>query len=1233
MNCIFAKSIFTARVCSRRASQIFGLLLAMFLLCASLAAQGSLGRISGTITDQSGAAIPAAKVTVTNVERNDPRVLTTDAAGAFAAPNLTPGTYIVHADFMGFKAVEQKNLTLEVGQDLRVDLSMQPGEQSQTVTVTGEVAALNTTNAEVGGTLSNQVINDLPLNGRNFENLLDLRPGVVKYPGNSGWTQATNGLRPHDNFFMVDGINSNDPWMAQSMMNAVMAAGDAGTMLPIDAIDEFKTNQNPRAEFGWKPGAIVNVGIKSGSNAFHGTAYAYGRTDSWDANNFFTNQAGQPNPPLSLEQYGGSIGGRIIRDKLFFFGNYESQMYEVASPFTHTVPVTVAGVGDPAKNLISACLAAGSKLSALSAQLAGLSSTCTPLSNYPGLFPVNAGANGNLLNTALASTNTIYSGVGKLDYRINDKNSLNGMFFMSPGSGTFVDNPAAEIAPQWLTTQYARSQVMSGNWIYVPTSNIVNSLRVGLSRYHQIFGTPDVGENPANYNYNGTTYHIYTGQTDPTFGGFPNITIQNLSAMALGGPASWPKTVGPDAVYQFTDSVSVQKGNHALKFGGEVLLNRSDDNVTSNNKGPMRFKSLNTFFTGTLNRARITSGTTARSLSDNGFAGFIQDDWRIKPRFTVNLGLRYELTTVPKADGDLLGNFIPGQGLLQVGSSKLGSVFNGDHNNFAPRIGFAWDLGGNGKTVVRGGGGIYYSQASFDALMAVNNLNGLRTIPTGVPLYSNGSQTPTTAGGTINVATITYSGGSLGSPNTPGSVAYGWAHNGPNTPIYSLSSACGDGTVTLPTGFTPQACSILGVDPNLRTPYVYTYNLGIQRALGANLSLEATYVGNHATKLLGITDLNQPLSVGGFSPGWGNPADPNSAAGQCLASRATGYDNCGGPDPDAITAAQPYHKLFPYLNYINQLSNNNTSNYNALQVSLTQRAQHGLSFVLGYTWSHSLSENPDNWSFIIPIDSRNQQSIYGNSMFDVRHHFTASVTYLIPGKKTRSQLLDGWSINTIVLMQSGAPWGINDASTDFSGTNEISQAAANGEQWNFYGNTSDFQTRKSFNNTNIVDGQAQGGIPYFAPTGNPNTPTANAACNAQAVKNGPLAVASLANLGCYANGSSILIPPAFGSYGTTSSGMFRGLPYYNVDLSITKVFKFGENRSVQFRAEAFNLFNHTNFANPFGGPGGGNGNTDPSGQAGSFFGFQPSTPDVVSSNAVLGSGGPRAIQLGLKFIF
>jgi len=1193
----------------------------LLLLAASvpLFSQGSQGRISGTVADQSGAAIPGARVTITDEQRNVSRTLTTDSAGAYAAPDLIPSTYDLHVEFQGFKGADRRDLTLEVAQDLRLDVAMQTGEQSETVVVTAEAATLNTTNAELGGSLSNQVINDLPLNGRNFENLLDLRPGVVKYPGNAGWTQATNGLRPHDNFFMVDGIDANDPWMAQSMMNAVMAAGDAGTMLPIDAINEFQTQQNPRAEYGWKPGAVVNVGIKSGSNSFHGTAYAYGRTSAWDANNFFSNEVGQPLPPLALEQYGASVGGPIIRDKLFFFGNFESQQYNVGSPFVHSVPST--------SSLVSSCQSAlaGGNLSALSAQLAGLSSSCAPLSNFPGLFPNSSTGN---YATALASTNSIFSGVGRLDYRINEKNTINGLFFMSPGSGTFVDDAIHEIAPQWLTTQYARSQVISGNWIYVATPSVVNSLRIGVSRYHQAFGTPDVGENPDDYSYNGSTYHFYTGQTDPTFGGFPRIQINGYPSFQLGGPVSWPKTVGPDSVYQFNDSVSIQRGKHAIKFGGEVLLNRSDDDVTSNNKGPVAFRSLDDFFTGTLKTAHITSGDTARSLSDEGYALFVQDDWRVTPRFTVNLGLRYELTTVIQANNDLLGNFIPGQGLFQVGTPQLPNITNGDHKDFAPRVGFAWDIGGNGRTVVRGGAGVYYSQASFDAFMGVANLYGLRTIPTGVPLYANGSPTATTAGGSINVASITYSGSSLRSATTPGSIAYGWANNSASTPLYSLSSACGDGTVTLSTGFTPEPCSILAVNRNLKTPYVATFNLGIQHALTRSLSLEATYVGNDAQRLFGVTDLNQPQTVGGFSAGWGNPANPNSSAGQCLASASSGYNNCA-PNGAAEVAAQPSNAKFPYLNYIDYLQNNNVSNYNALQVSLTQRQSHGLSFVLGYTYSHALAENYDNWTYVVPINSASQKSIYGDSMFDIRHHFTASVTYMLPGKATKSQLLDGWSINSIVLIQSGAPWAINDLTTDFSGTNEINNPiGSNGEQWDFFGNPSDFQTRKSFNATNgCSNGECTTGIPYYPGTSNPT-------CLAQSTALGPLAVASLTNLGCYANGKSILVPPPYGSYGTSGNNIFRGLPYYNVDMSITKAIRFKERVTAQFRAEFFNIFNHANISNPEGGPGGfESGVTDPSGTGGAGFGFLPSTPDVVSSNAVLGSGGPRAIQLGLKFIF
>ena len=1191
------------------------------LSTVNLFSQGSAGRIQGTVVDQSGAAIPGATVTILDVQKGTSRTLTTDPAGAYNAPNLLPGTYNVRAEYKGFKTVERQNVPLEVAADIRVDLTMQPGEQTQVVNVTEAVPLIETNNAELGGTLQNQVINDLPLNGRNFENLIDLRPGVSKYPGNSGWTNSTNGGRPHDNYFMVDGINSNDPWMAQSMMNAVMAAGDAGTILPIDAIDEFKTQQNPSAEYGWKPGAVVNVGVKSGSNMIHGTAYAYGRDGSWDALNYFT-APGSPVSPVELEQYGGTVGGPIKKDKIFYFANFERQQYAIGNPVQHDVPITAAGVGSATTNLISACNATktAGTLTALSAQLAGLSTNCTPLSNYPGLFLPNPGTNGTSINTSLASNNTIDSGLIRMDYAINQKHSLNGMYFISPGSGIFADNPTLQIAEPWLTNQYARSQVGSGNWTWVISSSTVNSFRAGYSHYYQVFESGDATQNPANYNYNGSTYHIYTGQTSPAYFGLPLINFTGAFSYQLG--LNWPKTVGPDGVYQFTDGVSILHGNHSFKFGVDILALQSTSNVTANTKGNPRFASLQAFFAGNMNRMRYSGGDFSRDLANQAYGFYVQDDWRMTPRLTVNLGLRYELNTVPTEANNLEGNFDPSLGLVQVGK-QIGSIFNGDHNNFAPRLGIAWDVRGNGKTVIRASGGIFFEQFSYDAFMNLGNVYGLRTIPTGVPLYANGKSLGT-AGGTINVGAVSLTGGQLGSATTPGSVKYAWANNGPNNPLFSASPACGDGTVTLANGVTPGQCTILATDRNLRTPYVAKWSLDVQHAITNNLSIDVAYVANRGIKLLGLTDLNQPQKVNGFSPGWGNPANPNSPAGQCLAS---GYDpDVCQPDADAEQAARPFNAKFPYLSYINWVSNNNFSNYHGLQVSVTQRDWHGFSYVLGYTWSHALAMSPDNWSYIQPIDSTNVRNLYGNSEFDLTHRFTFSSTYRIPGIKSPGQILQGWSINGILSLQSGLPWGVNDASTDFSGTNEIGAQATNGESWDFFGNPSDFKTTKNFQNTNVADGIPQGGIPYFAGT-------SNSACLAKSQAMGKLAVASLANLGCYAVGSSVLVPPAFGSYGTLGPNVFRGPGYVNLDFSVTKAWTFKERYKAQFRAEFFNVFNHPNISNPFGGPGGDNTYTDPSADAGALFGFRPQTPDVTSSNPVLGSGGPRAIQLGLKLIF
>src|SRR6202521_4710178 len=334
--------------------------LAVLLASIPLFSQGNAGRILGAVNAQSGGAVVGATVTVSDLQRGTTRTLTADETGAYNAPNLLPGTYKVRADFKGFKSTERQNIALEVGQEVRVDLTLQPGEQTQTVTVNEALPLVETSNAELGGTLSNQTINDLPLNGRNLMNLLQLRPGVTIYPGGSAMTQSTNGLRAHDNIYLVDGINNSQVFNGQSVMNNVMAAGDAGTILSIDAIEEFKTQQNPRAEYGWKPGAIVNVGIKSGTNSIHGTAYAYGREDAWDARNYF-NAAPQQKSPLALEQYGATVGGPIRKDRLFYFLNYEAQQYTLGAVTRIRSPVTAAGVGLTAQNMIGACKAAGSE--------------------------------------------------------------------------------------------------------------------------------------------------------------------------------------------------------------------------------------------------------------------------------------------------------------------------------------------------------------------------------------------------------------------------------------------------------------------------------------------------------------------------------------------------------------------------------------------------------------------------------------------------------------------------------------------------------------------------------------------------------------------------------------------------------------------------------------------------------------------------------------------------------
>ncbi len=290
----------------------------VFLICLPVLSQTYTGRILGTVHDQSGAVMAGATVVITDTQRGISRTVTTDQSGDYVAPDLPPALYKVRAEAKGFKTVERLNVQLEVAQDVRLDFVLQPGDASQTITVTEEVPLLNTTNGTMGGTLSNVAVNALPLNGRNFENLIALRPGVMIYPGGGFQTQSANGLRPADVDYLLDGLKNQEPFQGQSIVNQAGFAGDASTILPIDAIQEFNVMENPPAQYGWHPGAVVNVALKSGANQVHGTAYALGRDDSFDARNFF-NSVGTPKTPLELEQYGGTAGGPILKNKLFFF--------------------------------------------------------------------------------------------------------------------------------------------------------------------------------------------------------------------------------------------------------------------------------------------------------------------------------------------------------------------------------------------------------------------------------------------------------------------------------------------------------------------------------------------------------------------------------------------------------------------------------------------------------------------------------------------------------------------------------------------------------------------------------------------------------------------------------------------------------------------------------------------------------------------------------------------------
>jgi hypothetical protein len=507
-----------------------------------------------------------------------------------------------------------------------------------------------------------------------------------------------------------------------------------------------------------------------------------------------------------------------------------------------------------------------------------------------------------------------------------------------------------------------------------------------------------------------------------------------------------------------------------------------------------------------------------------------------------------------------------------------------DYRDFSPRLGFAWDVTGKGDTVVRGGFSIMYS--SFSAVMFMNqndfqndNSVTLAANPTGAAIFENGAQVfPGAANGLLVKAA------SVAPTNA------NW--NGVLFPPTAVG--CGDGI-----GGDPGQCDLMGVDPNLRTPYYMNYNLGIQHQFGSNLSLEVGYVGNRGERLVGFRDVNQA-----------NPA----------------------------TGINPYGVQYPWLGFIDVMSNDVHSNYNSLQATLTKRVSHGLSFIAGYTYGHGLDNGSLNRFGLLPQNSQDVNAEYGDSDFDVRHRLTITATYNIPGIKGFAQMLEGWTINGIVTLQSAQPWTMNDTSDNFAVPNATDfNGGANGEltyRWNFSGDPANFKSGAN-------------SIPYCSGPTNCSTtsaiygtsinfsPAQSATMWAQCLTADPANPNSnLSTLGCYVNGNAVMTPPNTGSFGNIGRNIFRDSGFRDMDFSVFKNFTWKERYNAQFRLEIFNVLNHPIPANPYGASNGFNTGNDPSVGTGiGAFGGSPSTPDGAAGNPIVGSGAARDVQIGLKITF
>jgi len=1211
------------------------LLVALFSLPAF--SQLNLGRILGNVTDSTGGVIAGAKVTVTDQDRGASRALTSDETGAFAAPSLTPGNYTVRVEAAGFNISERRDVQVQVGSDARVDIVLQAGSQTQTVTVTEAVPLINTTSATLGGVVEGRDFTSLPVVGRSYQSLLQFQPGVVTRPGGGSAGHSSNGLRTDGNNWLFEGIFSGGVRTAGSIINTNSNTGDGASVVPPDAIQEFNVSFQNKAEYGWKPGVASNVGLKSGTNSIHGTAFAVGQTSMLNARNPF-NPAPRPKPLLAYQQYGATIGGAIRKDKLFYYVAYEGMEFTQGVPTTHTSATTAMIAGDAANSIPAAYLdmVAKSQIAAAAIDASGKvvnSALLTPAQQLSaalvgaGVFQTGLPTSGsNVYNfgfTALRDPNKNI--IGKIDYHIGDKNQISGEYFWN--RDTEIGNSDNVLQPYWFTDYYLTGNVARANWTYLPTSNWVNEFHFGFDRKIENSWpaecNPGRAAAPPKYGINTGAATPCLGFNSPTNFAFPITTIGSFDPLGAG-TTQQRRVEGYPAV---VDNVSHTTGNHNIKFGIEIRRPYFSGANYTNVRGAVSFGTSNVSAFATT--TKTTNDTIATPLEDfldgvpstgtyffgdpsvlvrsTNIGTFFQDDWRLTPRLTLNLGLRYEYETPLSEASNKLSQFDPNLGLVQLGHG-LDSIWKPHFlgENLQPRLGVVYDVTGKGTTVVRAAFGIYSNWPVWQVF--INNAP-LQSNPTAGTYYGvNGATSQGT--GTVNSAAIAFptGGGTVNSTTkafTAPSPLLNWTSAGPVFPTGSLK--CGNGLAPVnpvagaPTT-NPGTCSIASIDQHWRLPYVDEWTLGIQRSLTSAMSLDVAYVGNHGSNLLNEYDLNIP------TPG---PASKS-----------------------AEQTSRPYYMTFPWMGKIIQVANKDHSNYNALQATLNQRNWHGLTSTVGYTYGHALDVTQADINMSVNPNAQCPECDYGPTSFDIRHRVTARATYLVPGKKSFGQILEGWQVSTLVNMIGAISYNGSDSSSDLSGTGEGTTAGF-GDRWDLFGNIKDFNT---FGRTAPIPCYGVTGSSFANPActvvANVNLmpqPCINAANSLPTNPNVPSSdgkstgIKSLGALGCYMAGNSVIVPPAQGTFGNMNRNMFRGAGLRLWDLSLRKKIRITERVGSEFQFDMYNVTNTPQFASP---SGSGASLTNPG-----VFGTSAATPNVANGNVVQGTGEARRYQFGLKFIF